>query len=177
MTRARVLLLLGFIAAGGTLTWWLVQSRRDQLPPAAAGTLAIQWRGSHRGEAVLPARVNWCPVNRTGVLEAIVGDTGVAVVIYEANALTRGPHAVVMPGGASAVSPRPGASVVMRWPRDSSALLAYASQGGLLDLRLAPKLLSGTLSIRMRAASGSDSLMLTGNFTDVPVVAMAVGCP
>jgi len=146
------------------------------LPPAAAGTLAIQWRGSHRGEAVLLARVNWCPVNRTGVLEAIAGDTGIAVVIYEANALTRGPHAVVMPG-VPVVVPRPGASVVMRWPKDSSALLAYASQSGLLDLRLAPKLLSGTLSIRMRAASGSDSVMLTGNFTDVPVVAMAVGCP
>ena len=176
MTRARVLLLLGFVAAGSTLTWWLVRTSGDQLPPAAAGTLAIQWRGSHRGEAVLPARVNWCPVNRTGVLEAIAGDTGIAVVIYEANALTRGPHAVVMPG-VPVVVPRPGASVVMRWPKDSSALLAYASQSGLLDLRLAPKLLSGTLSIRMRAASGSDSLMLTGNFTDVPVVAMAVGCP
>lgn len=176
MTRSRVLLLLGFVAAGGTLIWWLVRASGDQLPPAAAGTVAIQWRGSHRGEAVLPARVNWCPVNRTGVLEAIAGDTGIAVVIYEANALTRGPHAVVMPG-VPVVVPRPGASVVMRWPKDSSALLAYASQSGLLDLRLAPKLLSGTLSIRMRAASGSDSLMLTGNFTDVPVLAMAVGCP
>lgn len=176
MTRTRVLLLLGVVAVGSTLTWWLVRDRGGQLSPASAGTLAIQWRGSQRGEAVLPARVNWCPVNRTGVLEAIAGDTGVAVVIYEVNALTRGAHAAVMPGG-GAIVPRPGASVVMRWPKDSSALLAYASQSGLVDLQLAPKLLSGTLSIRMRAASGSDSLMLTGNFTDVPVVAMAVGCP
>jgi hypothetical protein len=79
--------------------------------------------------------------------------------------------------GSGAVVPRPGASVVMRWPKDSTALLAFASQSGLLDLRLAPKLLSGTLSIVMRAASGNDTLKLTGNFTDVPVTAMAVGCP
>ena len=176
MTRAQGLLLLGVVAAGGALTWRLVRGGAGQLPAAAAGTLAVQWRGSQRGTAVFPARVNWCPVNRTGVLEAIAGDTGVAVVIYEANALTAGPHAVVMPGIPS-VLPRPGASVVMRWPKDSSALLAFASQSGLVDLRLAPKLLSGTLSIRMRAASGSDSLTLIGNFTDLPVVAMAVGCP
>jgi len=176
MSRARGLTLLSVLAVGSMLTWWLVRGGDDKLPTAAAGTLAIQWRGSHRGEAVLPARVNWCPVNRTGVLEAIAGDTGVAVVLYEANALTRGPHAVVMPG-VPAVLPRPGASVVMRWPKDSSALLAFASQSGLVDVRSAPKLLSGTLSIRLRAASGNDSLTLTGNFTDLPVVAMAVGCP
>ena len=176
MTRARRLLLLCIVVAGGAQTWRLVRSSADRLPTAAAGMLAVQWRGSHRGAAVVPARVNWCPVNRTGVLEAIAGDTGVAIVLYEANALTRGPHAVVMPGVPS-VLPRPGASAVMRWPKDSSALLAFASQSGLVDVRSAPKVLSGTLSIRMRAASGSDSLMLTGNFTDVPVVAMAVGCP
>ena len=114
-------------------------------------------------------------MNRTGVLEAISGDTGVAVVLYEENALTRGPHAAVMPG-VSTVVPRPGAAVVMRWPRDS-ALLAFTSQSGLVELRPTPNLVSGALSIRLRATAGADTLTLTGTFTDVPVSAMAVGCP
>jgi hypothetical protein len=176
MTRARWLLVVVLLAAGGGLLWWL--GGRDRLlgTTAAPGTIAVQWRGAHRGKAVLPAHVNWCPVTRTGVLEAIVGDTGFAVVIYEENALTGGPHAAVLPSS-GAVVPRPGASVVMRLPKDSTALLAFASQSGLVDLRLAPKLLSGTLLIVMRAASGNDTLKLSGSFTDVPVQAMAVGCP
>lgn len=174
--RARWVLVVLIVTAGAAQLWR--SGGRDRLfsSTAAPGTLAVQWRGKHRGKAVLPARVNWCPVNRTGVLEAIAGDTGVAVVIYEANALTGGPHPVVLPGS-GAVVPRPGASVVMRSPKDSTALLAFASQSGVVDLKLAPKLLSGTFSVVMRAALSSDSLTLAGNFTDVPVRTMAVGCP
>lgn len=176
MNRTRMLLVLGMLALGAGTTWWLVRGGNGGGLRAAPGTLAVQWRGKHRGAAVLPARVNWCPVTRTGVLEAIAGDTGIAVVLYEVNSLTRGPHAVVTPGG-PAVVPRPGASVVMRWPKDSTALLAFTSQSGLIDVRTAPRLLSGTLSIRLRASSGDDTLAMQGSFTDVPVVAMAVGCP
>jgi hypothetical protein len=176
MNRPRLLLVLGVLALAAGSTWWLVRGSRGDGLQAAPGTLAVQWRGKHRGAAVLPARVNWCPVTRTGVLEAIAGDTGIAVVLYEVNALSRGPHTVVTPGGAAAV-PRPGASVVMRWPKDSSVLLAFTSQSGLIDVRTAPKLVSGTLSIRLRASSGIDTLTMQGSFTDVPVAAMAVGCP
>jgi hypothetical protein len=176
MKRARWLLVALIVTASGVLLWRTGGRDRSFGATAAPGTLAVEWRGKHRGKAVLPARVNWCPVNRTAVLEAIAGDTGVAVVIYEANALTGGPHPVVLPGSGAAV-PRPGASVVMRSPKDSTALLAFASQSGVVDLRLAPKLLSGTFSVVMRAASGNDSLTVAGNFTDVAVRTMAVGCP
>lgn len=176
MTRAGWLLAIGVVAAGGGAAWWLTRGSGDGASTADPGTIALSWKGKFRGSAVLPAKLNWCPVNRTGVLEAISGDTGVAVVVYEANALTRGPHPAVMPG-VSSVLPRPGASVVMRWPRDSSALLSFTSQSGLVELRPTAKLVSGTISIRLRATSGSDTLTLAGSFTDVPVTAMAVGCP
>jgi hypothetical protein len=175
MSRGQLLLLL-LIGAGGAAAWWFTRAGADGSSRADPGMLAVQWRGRYRGSVTLPAKVNWCPVNRTGVLEAISGDTGVAVVIYEENALTSGPHAAVMPG-VSPVLPRPGASVVMRWPRDTTALLAFSSQSGLVELRSSAKLLSGTLAVRLRAASGNDTLTLSGSFTDVPVVTMAVGCP
>lgn len=176
MNRTRMLLVLGMLTLGAGATWWWVRGGTAVGPQAAPGTLAVQWQGKHRGSTVLPARINWCPVTRTGVLEAIAGDTGIAVVLYEVNALSRGPHAVVAPGGGAAV-PRPGASVVMRWPKDSTVLLAFTSHAGLIDVRTAPTRLSGTLSIRLRASSGVDTLSLQGSFTDVPVVSMAVGCP
>jgi hypothetical protein len=176
VSRARWFAVVGLLAVAGGATWWLLRGARPATAQADPGTLSVNWRGAFRGATVLPARLNWCPVNRTGVLEAISGDTGVAVVVYEENALTRGPHAAVMPG-VSSVLPRPGASVVMRWPRDSSALLSFTSQSGLVELRPVGTLVSGTLSIRMRATSGSDTLTLAGSFTDVPVTAMAVGCP
>lgn len=175
MSRTRWIIALGVIVVGGGAAWLLTHRSSGGASRADPGTLAVSWKGRYRGSAVLPARLNWCPVNRTGVLEAISGDTGVAVVVYEENALTRGPHPAVLPGVTSVV--RPGASVVMRWPRDSSALLAFTSQGGLLELRPAEKLVSGTLSIRLRATAGIDTLTLSGSFTDVPVTAMAVGCP
>lgn len=176
MSRVRTRVIVGLLVVGGLTAWWVVRRVGAGGVRAEPGMLAVQWRGKHRGDVVMPARVNWCPVNRTGVLEAISGDTGVAVVIYEENVLTRGPHPAVMPG-ISAILPRPGASVVMRWPKDSTVLLAFSSQSGLIDLRPAPKSMSGTLAVRLRAASGGDTLTLTGSFTDVPVVAMAVGCP
>ncbi|MES2304765.1 MAG: hypothetical protein V4558_04630 [Gemmatimonadota bacterium] len=175
MSRGAWLVVLVVVALGGGAWWWLRDHNRASAP-AEPGTLAVTWKGRYRGATVLPARLNWCPVNRTGVLEAISGDTGVAVVVYEENALTRGPHAAVMPG-VSSVLPRPGASVVMRWPRDSSALLTFTSQSGLVELRPSANLVTGTLTIRLRATSGSDTLTLAGSFTDVPVTAMAVGCP
>ncbi|MEO5800523.1 MAG: hypothetical protein ABIZ70_08825 [Gemmatimonadales bacterium] len=171
----KVWLLLAVVAVAGAAFWWL-RGHNGATVSADPGTLSVTWKGRYRGTTVLPARLNWCPVNRTGVLEAISGDTGVAVVVYEENALTSGPHPAVMPG-VTAVLPRPGASVVMRWPRDSSALLTFTSQSGLVDLRPSAKSVSGTVSIRLRATSGSDSLTLAGTFTDIPVTAMAVGCP
>lgn len=176
MTGASRIGILGVVAITAAGIWWFARGGAIDTTRADPGTLAIAWRGSHRGSMVLPAKVSWCPVNRTGVVEAISGDTGVAVVIYEENALSGGPHAAVTPG-VSTVLPRPGASVVMRWPKDSTSLLAFTSQSGLVDLRPTAKLLSGTLSIQLRAVSGSDTLTLSGSFTDLPVAAIAVGCP
>lgn len=163
------------LAAAGVGVWRFTQPTDAAQAVAKAGTLTLRWRGSLRGAATLPAKVNWCPVSRTAVLEAVSGDTGVAVVIYEQNALTKGPHTAVTPGVA-VVPPRPGASVAMRWPVDTVALAAFTSETGQVDLRPSAEGLSGTLTLRMRATSGSDSLTVIGNFSTLPVSAMAVGC-
>lgn len=163
-------------AAGGA--WWFLRDRDGGgAMQAEAGQLAISWRGRYRGEVTLPAKLNWCPVTRTGVLTAISADTGVAVVLYEVDSLSKGPHAAVLPS-VTPVLPRPGASVAMRWPRDSATLAAFASQSGLVEVRTAGKLVSGTLrGVKLKAATGFDTLTVDGSFTDVPVTAMALGCP
>lgn len=172
-------MLVGAVVVGaGAGAWWFFGGGdRDNAAPAEAGQLAVSWRGRYRGEVTLPAKLNWCPVTRTGVLTAISADTGVAVVLYEVDSLSKGPHAAVLPS-VTPVLPRPGASMAMRWPRDSATLVAFASQSGLVEIRAAGKLVSGTLrGVKLRAATGADTLTVDGSFTDVPVTAMALGCP
>lgn len=167
--------IVAVVVAAGAFWWW-----RGGGSEAGArvpqGMASVQWRGTRRGSATIPAKVSWCPVNRTGVIEAISGDTGVAVVIYEENALTSGPHAVVAPLPAT-LAPRPAASLVMRWPADTAVLLGFTSQSGQVALQATAQRLSGTIQATMRGNLAGDSLTLTGRFVDLPVVTMAVGCP
>ena len=81
----------------GVLAW--IVNRRGSAGALHAGPaqLAIEWRGKLRGRMVLPAQINWCPVTRVAVLEAVSGDSGVAIVLYEQNALTAGAHPVFSP--------------------------------------------------------------------------------
>ena len=176
MRRRWWVLALGAVLLVLLGAWWLRGAGSGGARRVPAGMLAVQWSGTRRGVATLPAKVSWCPVNRTGVVEAIAGDTGVAVVLYEDNALTAGTHPVVPPSG-TAPPVRPAASVVMRWPPDSAVLLGFTSRSGEVVLRPAGQRLSGTLRLRMHGSLAGDSLTLSGRFVDLPVVTMAVGCP
>ncbi len=165
---------MALIVAAGV--WWALGRSSGAGGRVPQGMASIQWRGARRGSALIPAKVSWCPVNRTGVIEAISGDTGMAVVVYEENAITSGPHAVVPPVPAAA-APRPSASVVMRWPADTAVLLGFTALSGQVTLQSTADRLSGTVQAKMRGNLVGDSLTITGRFVDLPVVAVAVGCP
>lgn len=167
--------IVAVLATGG---WWLV-GRRDGATSldAEPAHLAVRWRGKYQGAMTLPARINWCPGTRHGILEAISGDSGVAVVLYERDSLTSGAHLVASPDLAASIQ-APGATVVMRWMRTGrdTAITGFRSQGGTVAISFASGLGSGDINARMRAASGSDTLVVRGAFRDVPVVTTAAGC-
>jgi hypothetical protein len=174
---ALVASIVAVVMAGGALAWIIHQ--RGGVGPLHAGRakLAVEWRGKFRGRMVLPAQINWCPVTRVAVLEAVSGDSGVAIVLYEQNALTGGAHPVLSPEVAASAR-RPSATAAMRWMRldRDTALAGYRALSGTAQIRLVPGKASGELEARMRGVTGPDTLTVHGVFRDVPVVSTAMGC-
>ena len=167
----------GLIVAGSGVAWFLLQRQaRGPLKPVPA-SLAVEWRGRTRGRMVLPARINWCPVTRVGVLEAVSGDSGVGIVLYERDAMSNVAHPVVGPDLAAS-APRPGATLAMRWMRfePDTTLAGYRSVSGTIQLRVGSGKASGDVNARLRSLTGPDTLVVHGIFQDVPIVSTAVGC-
>lgn len=160
------------LAAIGAGAWWFTRADAS----ATTGVLRLQWRGSHRGEAVLPGQVAWCPVTRMATLEAISNDTGLLVTLLEPDSLAAAPHPVVAPE-VRGQAPRPSAIVALRWASDSGDLMGYRSVSGLVNLTRAGTRASGSLEVRMRMPVGFDTLVAEASFENLPVVASAVGCP
>ena len=139
--------------------------------------LVVSWRGKLAGTMTLPATLNWCPVTRVGVLEAMSGDSGVALLLYERDSLTPGPHTMVSPD-ASGAAPKPTASFVMRWLRSGSdtALAGFRSESGTTRIQFVGGKASGDINARMRSVVGVDSVVVQASFSGVPVVTTAKGC-
>ena len=157
------------VAGGG---WWFFG--RGGPRPAE---LTVSWRGNSAGKMTLPATLNWCPVTRVAVLEAMSGDSGVALLLYERDSLTPGPHTIVSPD-LSASAPKPAASFVMRWLRSTpdTALTGFRSKSGTVRIQFAAGKASGDINARMRGVAGIDSVVVQGTFIAVPVVTTAKGC-
>ncbi len=174
MRRSRVVILIvvGLLLAAAA--WWLLRSGSS---PASrrAGLVVLEWRGSHRGRAVLPGTLAWCPITRVGTLEAIDNDTGLMITILETDSLSRGPHHVVSTEIRD-VSPKPSAVAAMRWVSDSGTLVGFRSMSGVVDLQPAGQVASGAFELRLRAPVGTDTLVVRGDFRELAVSIGAVGC-
>jgi hypothetical protein len=164
-----VLLLLAIAVAAA---WWFVLRRPSEL----GATVTVEWRGSRRGEARLPAELNWCPVTRMGTLVAVSNDTGLLVTLQEQDSLVADLHPVIAPVSRE-VGPRPSAIATLRWAADTGQLLGFRSVSGMVELSEVGARASGSFDIRMQAPVGAETLVVRGVFRGIPVVASAVGCP
>ena len=124
-----------------------------------------------------PARLNWCPVTHVGVLEAISGDSGVSIVLYERESFTIGAAPDRRTGGRCRRI-APGCGRRLRWLRldPDTALSGYRSKSGTGRCASLAVPASGDVQRPARVDVGRDTLMLRGVFRDVPVVTTAVGC-
>lgn len=168
-----VVVVIGLVAGWG---WW--HHRAASPPITSPAHLAVKWQGRHPGRMTFAAALHWCPVTRVGVLEAISGDSGMVVAVFERNSLTSGAFALLPPTADSAVRPR--ATVALRWMRidKDSVLEQFVTGSGALHLQLSGSLASGTVSARLYAAAPAahDSIAVQGVFRDVPVLTTATGC-
>lgn len=176
MTRRRVVGLVVLVAVIIATAWWLRKESRRRSGEPANGEIALTWRGRYRGNTILPATLNWCPENRIALLQGVSSDTGVVLVLHETSTLSRGPHPAVGPANISSI-PRPGATVALRWVRDSATIIGFHATGGTVTLDDIGTTASGALDVRMQKPGAADTLRLRGTFTRLPVTATAVGCP
>lgn len=174
MTRRGWILLIGVaVAIGGGTAIGRGLLRPTGIPE---GQLQVEWRGAFRGQATLPAQLQWCPITRIGTLEAISNDTGLLVSLRERDSLSTGIHPILAPelGGDL---PLPSAVASLRWVRDTGTILGFQGQHGAVDIEGVGATASGSFDIGMRRAFRADTLRVRGNFRNIPVVATAVGCP
>lgn len=176
VTRRRVVGLLLVVIAIVAVAWWWRNDARHRSGEPAPGEIALTWRGRYRGSAILAAGLNWCPENRIALLQGVSSDTGVVLVLHEASTLSRGPHPVVGPSDMGAI-PRPGATVALRWVRDSATIIGFYATGGTVTLDDIGATASGQVDVRMQKPGTVDTLRLRGTFARLPVTATAVGCP
>ena len=135
------------------------------------GTIVLKIEGRHQATMTLPAVANWCPVSRIAEIEAVSIDTGFAIALRENDAVTKGPHPVFAPD-AALQAPKPNATAAFRWLRMAdTAMVAYRSTGGHVDLDEVGATLSGSVLLYLRATVGSDSLVVTGRFAGLQVIA------
>jgi hypothetical protein len=173
MNRTRLMVLVGLLVVAAV--GFFFRGRLTGAPGLRPGELRLDWRGRPSASALLPAKVTWCPATRLALLEAVSSDTGLMIVLYERDSITPGAHPVVGPALGAGV-PRPGATVAIRWVRDS-ALVGYRSETGSAAIQSASGSMTGSFQARMRNATGADSLQLSGQFRELPIVTTSVGCP
>jgi hypothetical protein len=167
-----VVIVAAVVVGGGTAVG------RTLLDPTGIpdGQLQLEWRGAFRGQATLPAQLQWCPITRLGTLEAISNDTGMLVSLRERDSLSTGIHPILAPelGGEL---PLPSAVASLRWVRDTGTIVGFQGQHGAVDIEAVGTTASGSFDIGMRRAFRADTVRVRGNFRNIPVVATAVGCP
>lgn len=169
----RPLLIAAVVALLAVAGWWGWRQRGGQDP---AGSVTLEWRGSARGKVRLPGRIAWCPVTRMATLTAVRGDTGFLVTLLEPDSLSVGRHQVVTPANRD-LSPKPNATASLRWVKDTTAVVGFASVSGVVELSATGERVSGSMDLRLRMPSALDTLVLKGDFRGLPVVSSAVGCP
>lgn len=171
-----IVVVVALLAGGGFLAWRRFGGGVRTLTPPNGG-LAFVMRGQFRGRMTFDsAHINWCPVTRVAVLEAIARDTGFAIVLHEADSVTSGPHAV-FPPDLGVQFPHGSATAAVRWMRErDTTIVGFRAIGGRVDMSTVGPHVSGSFSLRLRATAGPDSLLLDGRFAGIPMATMAAGC-
>jgi hypothetical protein len=130
--------------------------------------LDISWRGSADGDLNGTAVATYCPA--TGLLEVIAtqGDSGAGFVLFPSDSMVReGTYPIFLP--AIPTETRPGALAALRW-FDATRLDVFEGSGGEVRIEsVAGDRLTGSLAVFMRGIANSDTLLVTGQFADVPV--------
>lgn len=142
---------------------------------ANGGQLDVKWTGADTGRLVVPATAEWCATGKYVRVEAMHGDTGVAVAAFPADTAWSGHYTLSL---AHADSARPSGVVALRW-FDGMTLAGFRSDSGSITLHREPK---GDLSGELRAdgrlvGARPRTLHVVGRFHGLTVRPAPRDCP
>lgn len=141
------------------------------------GRVEVVWGGASKGQMRGTATAVWCKAARIAQVTAILGDTGLGLLLRSRDSLATGAYPITEPT-ASHDSAEPTAALGLRLITQV-AVAGYQGRSGSVVLeRIAPTGVSGRFSAKAGAPGNpADTISLSGRFTDVPVARGGPACP
>ncbi|MEP6572811.1 MAG: hypothetical protein ABJD11_08945 [Gemmatimonadota bacterium] len=139
------------------------------------GRLEASWSGGpDTGRISAPAVARWCAPGHRLEVTAVLGDTGVGVVVYPTDSVRSGTYKVFNPTGAAL---RPGAAIAARWFTETAIRGAQGDSGTVTLETDRNGRLSGTVSAATLGVPGLTKGRMRGSFSDLEVQkALPYGC-
>lgn len=139
-----------------------------------APRLELQWTGADTGRMSGPATAEWCGALRVVQIDAVAGDTGIAIALYPRDSIRPDSYPVLRPEQAESVPSA--AAVALRYFAET-AVKGYQGDSGRVLLSVTPAgRLSGRFSAALKSASDGTRLHAAGAFHDLRVQSATRGC-
>jgi hypothetical protein len=133
-----------------------------------------EWSGAASAKMASGATAEWCDSLRLLQIQAVRGDTGIALAIYPVSQLEARRFSVLPP--ARADSTRPAAAIALRWFGEAS-ILGFQGESGLVVVeQTGPGRYAGTFEARAHSVTDTSHLTIRGSFRGLTVRPALRGC-
>lgn len=157
-----VVAMLGALACSGTEK------------PVEPARLSVEWTGSDTGKLSAPATAEWCDSLRLLEIQAVQGDSGLALALYPTDTIRADSYPVLPPTRAD--SAPPAAAVALRWFAET-AIKGFRSDSGTVVVETGPgQELGGRFVAHVASVNDTGRLTLRGTFRGLSIVPAARGC-
>jgi hypothetical protein len=143
-------------------------------PEARSARLEMAWTGTEKGHLAGPATAEWCDTLKVLQIQALAGDSGVAIALYPTDAVRPDSYPVVPPARADSIPPS--AAVALRYFAETAVKGYQGDSGRVLVRDTAGGRVSGRFSASLKSATDGSRLRAGGAFHDVRVVPAQRGC-
>jgi hypothetical protein len=164
----------GATAIGAGLVLLLAGCPRMERPELQSARLEIEWSGAAKGHLAGPATAEWCDSLKVLQIQALAGDTGVAIALYPKDAVGPDSYPVVVPAKADSIPPA--AAVALRYFGETAVKGFQGDSGRVLVRDTAGGRVSGRFSASLKSATDGNRIRAGGAFHDLRVVPAQRGC-
>lgn len=136
--------------------------------------LEAEWSGEDTVRVSGPATAEWCDSLRLLQIQALRGDTGVAIALYPVKLFEAGRFPVAPP--AKADSAPPAAAVALRWFAETSIRGFQGDSGAVVVEQTRPGVYAGTFDAKAHSVTDGGHLTIRGSFRELTMRPASRGC-